>query len=39
MAIFLVETPVMLLAFTLQFFCSFWTLGFDTSAEVGALTW
>ncbi|ORY63831.1 ABC-2 type transporter-domain-containing protein [Leucosporidium creatinivorum] len=38
-SILLTELPVMLLAFTLEFFCSFWTLGFDLSAEVGALTW
>ncbi|KAM0747667.1 putative membrane protein of the ATP-binding cassette transporter superfamily [Meredithblackwellia eburnea MCA 4105] len=40
-ALILVEIPILLVGYTIMFFCFFWTVGFgqQTSAEVGALTW
>lgn len=33
------ETPILVLAYTLSFFCCFWTFGVNSAAWVGGLVW
>lgn len=33
------ETPILIIAYTLSFFCCFWTFGVNSAPWVGALVW
>ncbi len=38
-SLLIVALPILVIGYTLLFFCNYWTMGFGTTAENGALIW